>query len=353
MSGTRNAAERERPTTEPPHRPTLEPDERLWLESYLERLKTTSGGLLKRFVVYGSKARGDAGPPSDVDILVLVGGTPDAVRKARNLIYGDDDPDGVDHNVVVRTEADWSQDMEKELPFPRNVEAEGVQIHPVHQPARRPPGDRPPVTRKGIQHALPVWLKGARSDLKALRYEIKELKDGRFKHPGMAARPAFDPVFFEYRPWPLTAIRQLAGCLVRGERVPGGTTAQQLTHVGGAGADVVTGEPLRERGGESDRGRAVRSLPAPASGEPRAAMGAGSRSRGDALDAAGLGHLDDWRPGRVGRRSRIGLERSPPWGLDGPWVPWETVRQRPGDGRGAARGLAPGGPRGRHCVGLG
>ena len=54
----------------------------------------------------------------------------------------------------------------------------------------------------------------------------------------------------EYRPWPLTAIRQLAGCLVRGQRVPGRTTAQQLTHVGGAGADVVTGEPLRERGGE-------------------------------------------------------------------------------------------------------
>ncbi len=79
----------------------------------------------------------------------LVGDVPDAVGSARNLIYGDDDPDGVDHNVVVRTEADWLRDLEKELPFPRNVEAEGVQIHPVHRPARRPPGDRPPVTRKG------------------------------------------------------------------------------------------------------------------------------------------------------------------------------------------------------------
>ena len=35
--------------------------------------------------------------------------------------------------------------------------------------------------------------------------------------------------------WPLTAIRRLAGCSVRGELLPGRTTAQQLTHVvGGA-----------------------------------------------------------------------------------------------------------------------
>ena len=60
----------------------------------------------------------------------------------------------------------------KELPFPRNVEAESVQLNPVHRPAKRPPDDRPPVTRKGIRHAAPVWLKEARNDLKALRYEL-------------------------------------------------------------------------------------------------------------------------------------------------------------------------------------
>ena len=92
----------------------------------LERLTKAPGGFLKRLVVYGSKARGDAGPASDVDVLVLVGDAPDTVGNARALIYGDDDPDGVDHNVVVRTEADWLRDLEKELPFPRNVEAEGA-----------------------------------------------------------------------------------------------------------------------------------------------------------------------------------------------------------------------------------
>ena len=204
MTGTPDTAERGHATAEPRGRPTLEPDERLWLENYLERLKKAPDGLLKRLVVYGSKARGDAGPTSDVDVLVLVGDAPDAVRSARDLIYGDDDPDGVDHNVVVWTEADWLRDIDRELPFPRNVEAEGVQIHPVHRPARRPPGDRPPVTRKGIRHALPVWLPAARSDLVTLRYEIDLLKDGRLKDPGIAARPAFDAVFFSTMAWCLT-----------------------------------------------------------------------------------------------------------------------------------------------------
>ena len=37
-----------------------------------------------------------------------------------------------------------------------------------------------------------------------------------------------------YRPRSLTAVRRLAASLVRGERVPGRTTAQQLTHAGRA-----------------------------------------------------------------------------------------------------------------------
>ena len=204
MTGKPGTAERGHARPEPRGRPTLEPDERLWLENYLERLKKAPGGLLKRLVVYGSKARGDAGPTSDVDMLVLVGDVPDAVRNARDLIYDDDDPDDVDHNVVVRTEADWLRDIDNELPFPRNVEAEGVQIHPVRRPARRPPGNRPPVTPKGIRHAVPVWLTEARRNLEVLKREIDLLRDGELEDSGIAARPAFDAVFFSTMAWCLT-----------------------------------------------------------------------------------------------------------------------------------------------------
>ena len=201
---TPDTEDRNRAPVAAPALPTLEPNEKLWLESYLDRLKNAPGVLLKRLVVYGSKARGDARPGSDVDVLVLVGDAPDAERNARELIYGGDDPDDIDHSVVVQTDADWLRDLEKELPFPRNVEAEGVQIHPVYQPASRPPGDRPPVTRKGIRHAVPVWLKEAQHNLKALAYEIEELKAGRFKIPVMAVRRAFDAVFFSAMAWCLT-----------------------------------------------------------------------------------------------------------------------------------------------------
>ena len=64
--------------------PTFERDERLWLEGYLERLRNTPGGLLDRLVVYGWKARDDAGPANEVDVLVLVGGprTPYGTRRS-------------------------------------------------------------------------------------------------------------------------------------------------------------------------------------------------------------------------------------------------------------------------------
>ena len=128
MIGAPGAADRGRATAEPRGLPALEPDERLWLEGYLDRLKQALGAFLKRLVVYGSKARGDAGPASDVDVLVVVGDAPYAVLTAERLIYVGD-PGTVDHEVVVRTEADWLRDLDRELPFPRNVEAEGVQIH--------------------------------------------------------------------------------------------------------------------------------------------------------------------------------------------------------------------------------
>ena len=209
MTDARDTAERGRATAEPRDRPALEPEERRWLESYLERLKRAPGLILKRLVVYGSKARGDAAPTSDIDVLVLVGESPEAVGKAWHLIYADDNAADVDHNVVIRTEADWLRDVDNELPFARNVEAEGIQIHPFHRAARRPPGDRPPVTQKGIRHTVPLWMAESRRNLDVLKHEIDLLKDGRLEDPGIAARPAFDAVFFSTMAW----------CLARGVSV--------------------------------------------------------------------------------------------------------------------------------------
>ena len=232
MTGTHDTGNRNRPTATVPDRPTLEPDERLWLEGYLERLRNAPGGLLKRLMVYGSKARGDAGPESDVDVLVLVGDVPEAVRNAEKLIDGGgDDPDDVNHQVVVKTEADWLRDMEKELPFPRNVEAEGIQLHPEYRAARMPPGVRPAVTRKGMQHAVPVWMKAARGELPPAD-TIEETEAAWLKHPGMVARQAFDAVFFSAIAWCLTR----GVSVVRRKDLPG-SIERHLIEPGALNAD--------------------------------------------------------------------------------------------------------------------
>ena len=141
MTGAADWPDGRPPATAPCGEPALDDNERRWLEGYVERLKTTPGALVERVVVYGSKARGDAGPESDIDVLVLVRDGPGAVETAGNLVYRDvDNSYGVNHSVVVRTTAQWNEGLEMELPFPRNVEAEGIEVHPARRPARRTAG---------------------------------------------------------------------------------------------------------------------------------------------------------------------------------------------------------------------
>ncbi|MCY4510218.1 MAG: nucleotidyltransferase domain-containing protein [Acidobacteria bacterium] len=196
---------RQPPTGVPRLEPRLDPDEKRWLDGYVERLKDKLGPMVERVVVYGSKARGDAGPESDVDVLVVVQDYRDAAETARKLCYSDYDTSClVDHSVVVKTTELWAEGLAMELPFPRNVEAEGIEVHPARRPAKRPPGDRPPVTRKGTQNAVRTWMKVAGENLVDLDHEIEMMKDGRLPDIGIAARPAFDTVFFAVMGWCLT-----------------------------------------------------------------------------------------------------------------------------------------------------
>ncbi len=190
--------------------PGLTANERHWLDSYVRRLKQSLGPELKRVVVYGSKARGDAGPESDLDILVLVeSGTNDGKtpRDAENAactprITADDR--NVNHSVTACTETSWLESLACELPFPRNVEAEGVQIHPVYRPAKLPPGERPPLTPTGIRNAVPIWLRRARENLESIKFERRLIEEQELNWTGAIGRAAFDAVFFCAMAWCLT-----------------------------------------------------------------------------------------------------------------------------------------------------
>jgi uncharacterized protein len=47
-------------------------DEQEWLEAYREGLAEQFPNLVEEVLIFGSKARGEAGPDSDLDVLVII-----------------------------------------------------------------------------------------------------------------------------------------------------------------------------------------------------------------------------------------------------------------------------------------
>ena len=60
----------------------LSADEQTWLDKYRQALKERHAGVVVRMVIYGSKARGDAHPDSDPDVLIIVKNDSGALKRA-------------------------------------------------------------------------------------------------------------------------------------------------------------------------------------------------------------------------------------------------------------------------------
>jgi predicted nucleotidyltransferase len=79
-------------------------------------------------ILYGSHARGDAGPLSDWDFLILVHRPVD--RKLtiaiRNKLYDVELETDTVLSCIVRTRKEWDSPKYSVLPFKRTVEREGV-----------------------------------------------------------------------------------------------------------------------------------------------------------------------------------------------------------------------------------
>ena len=85
---------------------------------------------LVRLILYGSKARGDSGPGSDIDLIVVLDGRPD--WQTKRAIYHRCFEVGLKHDVVLQpvvfAEADFTSARYSVTPLVRNVAAEGVAI---------------------------------------------------------------------------------------------------------------------------------------------------------------------------------------------------------------------------------
>jgi len=50
----------------------LTDDEQAWLDAYRKELAEEFPGLVEEILIFGSKARGEAGPDSDLDVLLVI-----------------------------------------------------------------------------------------------------------------------------------------------------------------------------------------------------------------------------------------------------------------------------------------
>ena len=91
-------------------------------------LEAQYGDRLDRVLLYGSQARGDAGPESDVDVLVVLEGEVDAlleIHRNSYLVAGL----SLEHDVVISCVYMSAEELEEgDDPFLRNVRREAVAV---------------------------------------------------------------------------------------------------------------------------------------------------------------------------------------------------------------------------------
>jgi predicted nucleotidyltransferase len=107
----------------------LASQEQAWLDSFRQALADNFPDLIEQIVIYGSKARGDAGPESDIDVLVILR-RGDKITKAKVRQIG--------HLLAVTSEAvpsimvytldEWSARKAGGSPFYHAVTRDGVRV---------------------------------------------------------------------------------------------------------------------------------------------------------------------------------------------------------------------------------
>ena len=108
---------------------TLDPHEQTWLDNYREALREQHPDAVRRMVVYGSKARGDAREDSDLDILLLVADeAADLQQRLRRIGYLLAAATPIAPSIMAYTERAWEAQKNRGFPFQLAVERDAVSV---------------------------------------------------------------------------------------------------------------------------------------------------------------------------------------------------------------------------------
>lgn len=104
-------------------------EEQTWLLTYRRALEERYPGTVARMVIYGSKARGEVGPDSDLDLLLIVKN--DAAhlkRELRRIGYLLAASSETVPSILAYTEAEWENRRKSGSAFLEAVERDAVPV---------------------------------------------------------------------------------------------------------------------------------------------------------------------------------------------------------------------------------
>ena len=103
--------------------------EKAWLEAFVEAIRRDYAYMVRRALLFGSKARGDWHAESDIDILVIIRdeakASGEAIEALSNELPGAPESLPV---VLTHTESEWNELGKWKADFHQVVEREGVSV---------------------------------------------------------------------------------------------------------------------------------------------------------------------------------------------------------------------------------
>lgn len=107
----------------------LNPEEQAWVDAYQKALAEQFPGLVEELLIFGSKARGEAGPDSDLDVLIVVKNhAAHLKRQLRRVGYLLAATSKAVPSILAYSEEEWESRKRSGSPFRKAVERDAVKV---------------------------------------------------------------------------------------------------------------------------------------------------------------------------------------------------------------------------------